>query len=112
MAGPRLVNVVVLALLALFAVAMLVTALAKARLTGTRADRENERRPRAVAAESDPRRPDWFRTMDRDSDGRLSRKEFVGTAEQFKRLDTDGDRFISVAEAQVGDEWFRTQIPN
>jgi hypothetical protein len=105
------VNVVVLALLAMFTAALLITAIMKARLGGMHADRENERRPRSIAADGDPNRPDWFRNMDRDCDGRLSRKEFVGTDEQFKQIDTDGDQFISVAEAWAKDEWFRTQIP-
>jgi hypothetical protein len=109
--GPRPVNVIVFALLAMLTAVLLVTAVMKARLAGMHADRENERRPRSIAADGDTGRPDWFRNMDRDTDGRLSRKEFVGTDEQFGHLDADGDGYISVTEAWAKDEWFRTQVP-
>ncbi len=43
--------------------------------------------------------PQWFRRMDRNRDGDLSRREFLGTAEQFSRIDTDQDELISAEEA-------------
>jgi Ca2+-binding EF-hand superfamily protein len=43
--------------------------------------------------------PRWFRAMDRNGDGVLSPREFVGPPEVFRRLDTDGDGVISAAEA-------------
>jgi Ca2+-binding EF-hand superfamily protein len=43
--------------------------------------------------------PLWFRKMDRNRDGDVSRKEFLGTDEQFRTIDTDGDGLISVDEA-------------
>jgi hypothetical protein len=46
-----------------------------------------------------PTAPAWFTSMDKNNDGDLSRSEFLGTAEQFKQLDTNGDGLISVAEA-------------
>lgn len=46
------------------------------------------------------RGPLWFRHMDRNGDGDVSPREFLGTAEDFKRLDTDGDGLISVEEAE------------
>ena len=46
------------------------------------------------------RGPRWFREMDRNGDGDVSRREFLGSAEQFKRIDTDGDGLISVEEAE------------
>lgn len=43
--------------------------------------------------------PAWFRAMDRNADGDLSEREFVGAEPEFRRLDRDGDGLISVAEA-------------
>jgi Ca2+-binding EF-hand superfamily protein len=43
--------------------------------------------------------PLWFRKMDRNRDGDVSRKEFLGTDEQFRQIDVDGDGLISVEEA-------------
>ena len=41
--------------------------------------------------------------MDRNCDGDVSRKEFLGTDEQFREIDTDGDGLISVEEAEAYD---------
>lgn len=43
--------------------------------------------------------PNWFRKMDRNRDGDLSRREFHGTRAQFDRLDGDKDDLIDAAEA-------------
>ncbi|MFN9720177.1 MAG: hypothetical protein ACK58L_15875, partial [Planctomycetota bacterium] len=43
--------------------------------------------------------PEWFRRMDRNQDGDISRREFLGRAEQFVQLDTDADQLISADEA-------------
>jgi Ca2+-binding EF-hand superfamily protein len=53
---------------------------------------------------ADPRRsrpagPVWFRKMDRNSDGDVSRVEFLGPESDFALLDTNGDGLISQAEA-------------
>jgi Ca2+-binding EF-hand superfamily protein len=53
------------------------------------------------------RGPLWFRKMDRNGDGDVSSREFLGTAEQFKRIDTDGDGLISVEEAERADKKLR-----
>jgi Ca2+-binding EF-hand superfamily protein len=54
-----------------------------------------------------PRGPAWFVKMDRNGDGDVSRKEFLGTDEQFKEIDTDGDGLISVEEAEAYDRKVR-----
>jgi len=43
--------------------------------------------------------PDWFVSADKNKDGDWSPDEFIGTPEQFRQFDTDGDRRISVVEA-------------
>jgi Ca2+-binding EF-hand superfamily protein len=48
--------------------------------------------------------PLWFRKMDRNRDGDVSRREFLGTEEDFKAVDTDGDGLISAAEAERYDQ--------
>jgi Ca2+-binding EF-hand superfamily protein len=68
---------------------------------------------RGVAFEtydSPPRRPSgsrgdavsWFRHMDRNQDGDVSIREFLGTADQFRKLDADGDGLIDAKEAAKG----------
>ncbi|HEV3256796.1 MAG TPA: EF-hand domain-containing protein, partial [Gemmataceae bacterium] len=53
------------------------------------------------------RGPVWFRKMDRNHDGDVSRREFLGTDEEFKRIDTDGDGLISAEEAENYDALMR-----
>lgn len=53
------------------------------------------------------RGPMWFRKMDRNGDGDLSRAEFPGRPEEFDRLDLDHDGLISVEEAEIADKQFR-----
>jgi Ca2+-binding EF-hand superfamily protein len=53
--------------------------------------------------------PLWFRKMDRNRDGDVTPREFLGTAEQFKKIDADGDGLIDAAEAERGDAWYRQQ---
>jgi Ca2+-binding EF-hand superfamily protein len=57
-----------------------------------------------------PRRsagPLWFRRMDRNRDGDVSRREFLGSDEEFRKIDTDGDGLISVEEAERYDKLMR-----
>lgn len=45
--------------------------------------------------------PEWFRRMDRNQDGDLSPREFLGSPESFHGIDTDQDQLISAAEADA-----------
>jgi Ca2+-binding EF-hand superfamily protein len=51
--------------------------------------------------------PLWFRKMDRNGDGDVSRREFPGTDEEFAAIDTDGDGLISRDEAERYDARMR-----
>ena len=46
--------------------------------------------------------PAWFTAMDTNRDLELSPREFLGSQKQFTLLDTSGDGFIGVDEAQTG----------
>ena len=43
--------------------------------------------------------PAWFRSMDFNRDGEISRREFIGPIESFETLDQNGDQFVSLSEA-------------
>jgi len=45
--------------------------------------------------------PDWFPKMDRNHDGDISRREFLGPRDQFDRLDRDHDGLIDPDEARA-----------
>lgn len=47
--------------------------------------------------------PAWFRALDRNGDGDLARREFVGDLKRFALYDANGDGLISAREAEVGD---------
>ena len=55
------------------------------------------------------RGPLWFRKMDVNGDGDVSPREFLGSLEDFKRIDTDGDGLISVEEAEAFDARMRAK---
>jgi Ca2+-binding EF-hand superfamily protein len=57
-------------------------------------------RPPAAPKGPQARGPLWFRMMDVNGDGDVSRREFLGSDEAFRQLDTDGDGLISVEEAE------------
>jgi hypothetical protein len=54
--------------------------------------------------------PLWFRKMDRNGDGDVSRREWLGSKEDFEKIDIDGDGLISLEEAQKADEWYRKKV--
>lgn len=46
--------------------------------------------------------PEWFIRMDRNGDGDVTLKEFLGDEAEFKQLDTNTDGFIEAKEAAAG----------
>jgi hypothetical protein len=54
---------------------------------------------RMIATREVSQAPDWFASMDKNKDGDLSRGEFLGTTEQFRQFDENGDQLLGVAEA-------------
>jgi len=50
-------------------------------------------------SESRPTGPVWFRKMDRNSDGEISRREFLGDLDLFDKLDLNHDGAIELPEA-------------
>ena len=52
-----------------------------------------------VAANTNLTGPLWFQKMDRNNDGELSRREFPGTRDELRRLDSDSNGIVDAAEA-------------
>ena len=52
--------------------------------------------------------PTWFRRMDRNQDGDLSWREFLGERGTFDQLDTDKNGMIDFDEAMAADQQLRT----
>jgi len=55
--------------------------------------------PQTIIGKPMPRGPDWFRAMDRNGDGDVSRREFTGPADVFDKLDTKKDGLLDAEEA-------------
>lgn len=109
MTGPRPIPVALAVLAGLFAAGFGVTFLMKLKHAEQHANDENEERLRTLGL-PDPTHPDWFGSMDRNTDRRVTRAEFVGTDEAFRAIDADLDGAITAAEARTADAWFRQQI--
>jgi Ca2+-binding EF-hand superfamily protein len=58
---------------------------------------------RAAVAARSAKGPAWFQAMDKNGDGFVSPREFLGPPELFRQLDRNGDGLISVAEAELAD---------
>jgi Ca2+-binding EF-hand superfamily protein len=59
----------------------------------------NEKTAQAEAPRQPVQGPAWFKRMDRNRDGYVSFREFLGRLEDFQKLDLDGDGLISPEEA-------------
>lgn len=53
---------------------------------------------------ANPNAPAWFTRMDRNGDGDITLKEFLGEKVDFEKLDTNKDGFIEPAEAKAAAE--------
>lgn len=51
------------------------------------------------AGAASPPGPEWFQRMDRNGDGDVTLREFLGTSDQFDRLDADHDGLVDPQEA-------------
>jgi len=69
---------------------------AKPRAEGPAPRQAEERGPGGGAAER------FIRRLDKDGDGKVSRKEFDGPARHFDDFDKNGDGFIDESEAPEG----------
>ena len=59
------------------------------------------RRPASAAPAPSRDQPEWFTRMDRNGDGDLTLKEFLGGKTKFAELDTNQDGFIEPKEAKA-----------
>ena len=78
--------------------------IARGRLSGLAGEGVAAFVPQAMAAErvvGTAVGPEWFQKMDRNHDGDVSRREFLGPREQFDRLDRDTDGLIDAEEARA-----------
>lgn len=58
------------------------------------------RRPRGTTRVEEEVGPPWFRKMDRNRDGDLSPREFLGPSSTFEKYDANHDGLIDAAEAE------------
>ena len=55
--------------------------------------------PAVATIKSEEPVPSWFTSADLNGDGDVSRREFLGSTEQFDRLDDDKDGYVGPTEA-------------
>ena len=75
--------------------------LAKPRTSGPKVELTAEK-VRNTGPEGGDAKAGFIRRLDRDGDGKVSRKEFDGPAEHFRDFDRNGDGYISGDEAPTG----------
>lgn len=110
MNGPRPDQVFVAGFAGVFAVCFGTTFLMKIKARADRAAATNADRVESAGGPSSAH-PYWFRRMDWDVDGRVSRLEFWGTDREFAGIDSDHDAAISPREACAACRWSPPPAP-
>ena len=82
--------------------------LGRSRLAGLNAAEPVLVMSETVPAPAGPAGPNWFVRMDRNRDGDVSPREFLGSRDQFQRLDCDRDGLIDADEARAASTESRT----
>lgn len=74
--------------------------IARGGLPGLTGANPNVSAPAISTSEVPSSAPDWFRKMDANQDGDISRREFLGPRDAFEHLDRDKDGLIDTDEAR------------
>jgi len=72
----------------------------RARLAQGKANLRPAQKASRTAERVQARGPAWFQKMDRNGDGQVSRREFLGPERLFDQLDADGDGLLGPDEAE------------